>query len=38
MLNYAIVLFIGLLIGWNLFPQPLWIKALWDKYFAKYFD
>ena len=26
---------IGLLIGWNLFPQPLWVKALWDKMWDK---
>lgn len=25
----------GLLIGWNLLPQPAWVKALWDKAVAK---
>jgi len=24
-------LIVGLLIGWNLIPQPLWVKALWSK-------
>lgn len=24
-------LILGLLIGWNVLPQPAWIKALWDK-------
>lgn len=23
----------GLLIGWNLFPQPDWVERLWDKIF-----
>ena len=22
---------VGLVIGWNALPQPLWAKALWDK-------
>jgi hypothetical protein len=22
---------IGLLIGWNVLPQPAWVKAQWDK-------
>jgi hypothetical protein len=33
----AIVCFvIGLLIGWNVFPQPLWVKAIWEKVAAKF--
>jgi len=28
---------VGLLIGWNLLPQPLWVKALWDKAWNKIF-
>lgn len=26
---------IGLLVGWNLLPQPAWVKALWDKVTGK---
>lgn len=22
---------IGLLVGWNVLPQPVWAKVLWDK-------
>lgn len=22
---------VGLVVGWNLLPQPAWAKALWDK-------
>jgi len=29
---------VGLLIGWNLLPQPLWVKALWEKMMSKIFD
>ena len=31
MLEIIIVFAIGLLVGWNLLPQPAWVKALWDK-------
>lgn len=24
----------GLIVGWNLLPQPEWIKTLWTKYFG----
>jgi len=33
---YSIIFFIvGLLVGWNLFPQPVFVKNLWDKIKAK---
>ena len=22
---------VGLLVGWNVLPQPAWVKAAWDK-------
>jgi len=25
----------GLVVGWNLLPQPVWIKGLYDKWFGK---
>ncbi len=28
---WTIVFIIGLLIGWNVLPQPFWVKALWDR-------
>lgn len=24
----------GLVVGWNLLPQPQWVKNLWTKYFG----
>jgi hypothetical protein len=24
----------GLVVGWNFFPQPAWVKSLWLKYFG----
>jgi hypothetical protein len=24
----------GLVVGWNLLPQPTWVKGLWTKYFG----
>jgi hypothetical protein len=35
LLESAIFFGIGLLIGWNLLPQPEWVKNLWDKVVAK---
>jgi hypothetical protein len=26
----------GLIIGWNLLPQPIWVKNLYDKILAKF--
>lgn len=31
MFNLLLGGFIGLMLGWNLLPQPLWAKALWEK-------
>lgn len=31
----AIVFVAGLLVGWNLLPQPAWVQALWAKFRAK---
>ena len=27
---------VGLVVGWNVLPQPRWVKALWNKWFGKY--
>jgi hypothetical protein len=27
----------GLIVGWNLFPQPAWVKAIYDKIISKLF-
>lgn len=27
---------VGLIIGWNILPQPAWIKRIWDKIAAKF--
>lgn len=35
MADVIIGLVVGLLIGWNLLPQPAWVKALVDKALAK---
>ena len=26
---------VGLLVGWNLLPQPVWVKTAWDKVLTK---
>lgn len=26
---------VGLIVGWNLLPQPAWAKSLWDKLMSK---
>ncbi len=36
MTDYIVAAGIGLLIGWNLLPQPIWVKAIWDKMIAKF--
>jgi hypothetical protein len=28
----------GLLVGWNLIPQPTWVKLLYDKIMSKLFQ
>jgi hypothetical protein len=35
MLDIFFWIAVGMLIGWNVLPQPAWAKALWDKYFKK---
>jgi hypothetical protein len=27
---------VGLIIGWNVLPQPQWAKNIWDKIMAKF--
>lgn len=27
---------VGLIIGWNVLPQPQWAKNIWDKIVAKF--
>lgn len=29
--GFTLGLLVGLVVGWNLLPQPAWIKALYDK-------
>lgn len=36
MLDYLLCIAVGMLIGWNVLPQPAWAKALWDKYMEKF--
>lgn len=31
MLYLVLAFMVGLLIGWNVLPQPAWIKSLYDK-------
>lgn len=35
MLNALFWVCVGLIIGWNLLPQPVWVKAIYDKITAK---
>lgn len=35
MLMYALFFLSGLVIGWNFFPQPDWVKELVNKLFGK---
>lgn len=32
----TLVFGIGLIVGWNLLPQPTWVKNLYDKVLAKF--
>jgi len=27
---------VGLIIGWNILPQPVWVKSLWNKIMSKF--
>ncbi len=35
MLEGALFFAVGLIVGWNLLPQPEWVKNLYDKVRAK---
>jgi len=35
MLDYLLCIAIGMLIGWNVLPQPKWVKELYDKYLKR---
>jgi hypothetical protein len=32
---YLIALAVGIILGWNVLPQPAWAKKLWDRYMSK---
>jgi hypothetical protein len=34
-MGFLLGLVIGLLVGWNLLPQPQWVVNLWEKFKAK---
>jgi len=34
MTRLVIGFIIGLIIGWNILPQPAWAKRLWDKFMS----
>ena len=36
MTRLVIGFIVGLIIGWNVLPQPQWIKNLWNKLMAKF--
>ncbi len=36
MIQFILGIAVGLVIGWNLLPQPVWAKNLWDKVTAKF--
>jgi len=31
MLDAILLILLGMLIGWNLLPQPAWVRRLWEK-------
>lgn len=31
MLEYLVVFGAGLIVGWNLLPQPAWVKEIYDR-------
>ena len=35
-LAFAVGLVVGLVVGWNALPQPVWAKDLYDKVLAKF--
>lgn len=36
MTDVILALFAGMLIGWNVMPQPAWIRSIWLKLVAKF--
>lgn len=35
MMDWILFFVVGLIVGWNLLPQPMFVKNLWDKIKAK---
>jgi hypothetical protein len=35
MIELAIGFLVGLVVGWNVLPQPQWVSNLYTKYFGK---
>lgn len=38
MMDWILFFVIGLIVGWNLLPQPLFIKNIYDKIKVKFFS
>jgi len=36
MIEFLIGLGAGLIVGWNLIPQPVWVKNLYDRWFTNH--
>lgn len=36
MFNYIFCFCAGLIVGWNLLPQPSWVKAIYDLVISKF--
>lgn len=36
MLMYLVVFGVGIVVGWNVLPQPAWAKSMYDKAVAKF--
>jgi len=36
MMDWILFFVVGLIVGWNLLPQPLWVKNIYDKIKAKF--
>lgn len=36
MLDTLFWIAVGMVIGWNLLPQPMWVKVLWERTVAKF--
>jgi hypothetical protein len=34
MFEFIIGSIVGLIVGWNVLPQPEWVKNIWKKYFG----